>query len=164
LLSNLNSGKPVTEGNFTDRNMGRSTFMQRLFRSLMFTAVASSLALAQSTEVLNGCMDKAGTQTAMNVCADEEAIRVDAELRGMYQKVLSAAGEHSDAAERIRTAERAWIVYREAYLNAMYPAANKLAEYGSSFPMEANLVRAKLTRQQISAVADLLKQYRPRTQ
>ena len=104
-------------------------------------------------------MDKATTQLAMHVCASEEATRVDAELNDTYQKLLAVARKEPGAVEKIRTAERAWITYRDAYEDAVYPAKDKQASYGSIFPMEANLLRAHLTRQQIDALKDLLKQY-----
>ena len=86
-------------------------------------------------------------------------MRVDAELNDTYQKLLAAARKEPGAVEKIRTAERAWITYRDAYMDAMYPAKDKQASYGSIFPMEANLLRAHLTRQQIDALKELLKQY-----
>ncbi len=41
----------------------------------------------------------------------------------------------------------------------MYSANNKQSEYGSSYPAEVSLLRAKLTQRQIEALKDLLKQY-----
>ena len=41
----------------------------------------------------------------------------------------------------------------------MYPAKNKQAEYGSIYPMEADLLRAKLTQQQVAALKELQQQY-----
>ena len=49
--------------------------------------------------------------------------------------------------------------YRDAYMDAMYPAENKQAEYGSIYPMEADLLRAKLTQRQVTALKELLRQY-----
>ena len=44
-------------------------------------------------------------------------------------------------------------------MEAMYPAKNKQAEYGSIYPMEADLLRAKLTQRQVTALKELLQQY-----
>jgi hypothetical protein len=44
-------------------------------------------------------------------------------------------------------------------MDAMYPAKNKQAEYGSIYPMEADLLRAKLTQQQVAALKELQQQY-----
>lgn len=50
---------------------------------------------------------------------------------------------------KIKAAGEAWLAYRDAYMDAMYPAKNKQAEYGSVYPMEADLVRATLTQRQL---------------
>ncbi len=39
----------------------------------------------------------------------------------------------------------------------MYPAADKQKEYGSIYPMEVDLLGAKLTREHIQAIKDLSK-------
>lgn len=44
---------------------------------------------------------------------------------------------------------------------AMYPAKDKQTEYGSGYPMEADLLLAQLTEVQINALEALLKQYAP---
>jgi len=104
-------------------------------------------------------MDKANTQSEMNSCANEEVLRVEAELKDLQQKLALAARKEAGAIDKIGAAARAWITYRDAYLEAMYPAKDKQAAYGSIFPMEIGLLRAKLTREQIRALSELLKQY-----
>lgn len=61
---------------------------------------------------------------------------------------------------KIKAAGEAWLAYRDAYMDAMYPAKNKQAEYGSVYPMEADLVRAMLTQRQLGALRELLQHYR----
>jgi uncharacterized protein YecT (DUF1311 family) len=99
----------------------------------------------------------------MNACASEEAARFDAELNNVYHKLLSQAESQEQAVAKIKTAERAWIAYRDAYMDAMYPASNKQAEYGSIYPMQADLLRAKLTKRQVAALKELLGQYNGET-
>jgi uncharacterized protein YecT (DUF1311 family) len=103
---------------------------------------------------------KAAAQVEMNACASQEAARVDAELNAIYRKLLAITAAQPEAVARIRAAERAWIAYRNAFVLGMYPASNKLAEYGSMYPMEADLLRARLTRRQIDALWELVQQYR----
>ncbi|MGB6833106.1 MAG: lysozyme inhibitor LprI family protein [Candidatus Acidiferrum sp.] len=121
--------------------------------------VASLPALAQDSVQYRACNDKAKTQGEMNACASEEAARVDTELNTVYRKLLSKAASQPEAVAKIKASERAWITYRDAYMDAMYPAKDKQAEYGSVYPMEADLLKAKLTRQQVAAVEEMLKQY-----
>jgi uncharacterized protein YecT (DUF1311 family) len=126
--------------------------------NVILTFIGCSASLAQTSEQYGKCMSKANTQMAMNACANEEVQRADAELNEIYQKLLSSATDQSGAVEKIKAAERTWIAYRDAYIDAMYPAKDKQAAYGSSFPMEVDFLRAKLTRQQTMALTDLLKQ------
>jgi len=128
---------------------------------LAIVLLAASLpGLAQDSPEYLACNKKATTQGEINACANEEAGRVDAELNAVYRKLLSTAGSDAKAVAKIKVAERAWIAYRDSYLEAMYPAEDKQAEYGSIYPMEADLLRTKLTRQQVAALNGLLKQYR----
>jgi uncharacterized protein YecT (DUF1311 family) len=95
----------------------------------------------------------------MNTCASEEATRVDNELNRIYKLLLSKVADDPIATVKIKAAEKAWIGYRDAYLEAMYPAEDKQAEYGSIYPMEAALAAARITREQAGALRELLKQY-----
>jgi uncharacterized protein YecT (DUF1311 family) len=121
--------------------------------------LASLPGFAQDSAQYRACNEKAKTQAEMNVCASGEAARVDAELNELYRKVLAQAAKQEEAVAKIKAAERAWITYRDAYMDAMYPAKNKQAEYGSIYPMEADLLRAKLTQRQVMALKELLQQY-----
>lgn len=121
--------------------------------------LASLPAIAQDSAQYRTCNEKAKAQAEMNACASDEAARVNAELNLVYQKLLSRVGSQPEAAVKIKAAERAWIAYRDAYMDAMYPAKDKQAEYGSIYPMEADLLRAKLTQRQVTALKELLQQY-----
>ena len=95
----------------------------------------------------------------MNACANEEAARVDSELNDVYLALLTKTSSRPEVVARTKTAERAWIAFRDAYIDAMYPASDKQTEYGSIYPMEVNLLRAKLTRQQVTALKELVRQH-----
>jgi uncharacterized protein YecT (DUF1311 family) len=121
--------------------------------------LASSLCWAQESPLYLACNKHAKTQHDLNACASNEATRVDDELNRIYKLLLSKAADDPIATVKIKAAEKAWIAYRDAYLEAMYPAEDKQAEYGSIYPMEAALAEAKITRQQVDALRELLKQY-----
>jgi len=101
----------------------------------------------------------AKTQAEMTACAGAEAARADAELNQVYSKLLSEVAGQEGAGAKIKASELAWIRYRDAYMDAMYPAKDKQEEYGSVYPMEADLLRAKLTRRQLMALRELLQQH-----
>ncbi len=121
--------------------------------------ITSLPAVPQDSAQYRACSEKAKAQTEINRCASDEAARVDTELNELYRKLLSQAASQEAAVEKIKAAERAWIAYRDAYVDAMYPAKNKQAEYGSIYPTEAALLRAKLTQRQVTALKELIQQY-----
>ena len=126
---------------------------------VLFIAFTSRASFAQNPAQYRACTEKAQTQAEMNACSNEEATRVDAEMNRIYARLLSKAQGDPEGRAKIRAAERAWIAYRDAYIDAMCPANNKQAEYGSIYPMEVDLLGAKLTRQQITALKELLQQF-----
>jgi uncharacterized protein YecT (DUF1311 family) len=137
----------------------RRIALMRCLALVLFLVLSSFPSLAQYSQQYSTCSDKAKTQHEQHVCASEEAARVDAELNDIYNALLSRAASQPGATAKIKAAERAWVAYRDAYIDAMYPAKDKQAEYGSVYPMEVNLLLAKLTRQQVAALKELLRQY-----
>lgn len=125
---------------------------------LLFLGISSLPLIAQVSDRYQSCDAAAKSQFEMNACASDEAARDDAELNREYRKLLSMTGDDHERAAKIESMERAWIASRDAYLDAMYPAKNKQAEYGSIFPMEADLLRAKFTQQQTAALRELQSQ------
>jgi uncharacterized protein YecT (DUF1311 family) len=130
--------------------------MKHLHIAFLLVSLSS---VAQELPEYSSCNDKATSQLEMNTCASEEAARVDARLNEVYHKLLATAAKQPEAVAKIKGAERAWIAYRDAYMEAMYPAQDKQAEYGSIYLMEANLLRAKLTERQITDLKELVEQY-----
>ena len=126
---------------------------------VLFMALSSFPCLAQNSEEYRACNEKAKTQAKMSTCANEEATRVDDRMNDVYRKLLSKAAREPEAVAKIKRAETAWVAYRDAFINAMYPARDKQGAYGSIYPMEVDLLGAKLTQQHISALMELLQQY-----
>ena len=136
--------------------------MKHFIGIVFLVFLGCSSCFAQYSEQYSNCINKAATQAGMNICASEEARSADAAVNDIYQKLLSAAADQPVRAEKIRAVERAWISYRDAYVEAMYPAKDKQAAYGSIFPMEVDILRTRLTRLQIEALKDLQKAVRSR--
>lgn len=125
----------------------------------MSLLIASLPASAQTSKQSQACFDKAMTQTAMNICAGEEAKQADSELNAAYHAILLKAASNTEAVAKIKTMERNWVAYRDTYMEALYPAKDKFAEYGSIYPTNAALARSSLTNQQTAALKQILKQY-----
>jgi uncharacterized protein YecT (DUF1311 family) len=77
----------------------------------------------------------------------------------LYRQLLSKAAGEQNAVAKIKASERAWIAYRDAYIDATYPATDKQSGYGSMYGMDVALLRAKLTQQHLADMQELLKQY-----
>jgi uncharacterized protein YecT (DUF1311 family) len=122
-----------------------------------FVALAPCLVVARDSAEFRECNAKAVAQPELNACAAAEAARVDAELNRVYRELLSKNSDDPAAAGKIRKAQRSWVAYRDAYVEAMFPAEDKQAEYGSMYPMEVDRILATLTRRQIDALKDLIR-------
>ena len=105
------------------------------------------------------CWNNADTQAAMNVCAFEEVAHANAELRAVYSKLLALSATEPEAISQIKAAETAWGAYRDAYIDATYPAKDKRVAYGSRYPMDEALLLADLTNKHVTDVKDLLKHF-----
>lgn len=114
----------------------------------------SDASIASSKEY-QACMGTAETQRAMNACVSNELKRADAELNRVYGEALSSIKNDSIASEKMVKAESAWEAYRNAYIDAMYPAKDKQAHYGSAYTLEVDTLRANLSRKQIEALSCL---------
>jgi uncharacterized protein YecT (DUF1311 family) len=98
----------------------------------------------------------------MTACASEEAARVDAKLNTTDRALLARVASQPEALGKIKAAQRAWIAYRDAFIEATYPAKDKATEYGSIYPLDVALLRARLTQRQVAALEDMLRHYTPK--
>ncbi|MBI3476990.1 MAG: DUF1311 domain-containing protein [Acidobacteria bacterium] len=102
------------------------------------------------------CDKTAQTESDLTVCASHAYKGADDELNRIYQSLLKNAANDPVALDKIRAAQNAWVVFRDAQLAALYPAEDKQREYGTVFPMCANLALADLTRQRIDTLKHML--------
>jgi uncharacterized protein YecT (DUF1311 family) len=107
----------------------------------------------------HSCMSQANTQLLMNQCASKEETDAQGQANIVYRKILVVLAKKPNALRQLQAEERAWITYRDAYMKALYLKINKQAEYGSIFPMEFNLTRARLVREHTDELKRLLEQY-----
>ena len=94
--------------------------------------------------------DPAGSQAGINACAGAEFGAADAELNRTWKEIQARYADQPLFLERLVTAQRAWLAFRDAELQAMYPLApgeRANIVYGSSFGMCESGFKAELTRQ-----------------
>jgi len=94
----------------------------------------------------------------MNRCARDEAVRADADLDRVLHVLLIEAAKEPFGAEKVRAAQTAWLTYRDAYIEAIYPARDKQV-YGSIYPTERDRLRSKLTTRQVEGLQQMLDHY-----
>jgi len=95
----------------------------------------------------------------MSQCASDEAAKADSELDEAYKTLRLKAKLLPGAMEKAEEVENAWTRYRDAYMDATFPAADKQGVYGSVYPMNRNLLRAALTRDQTARLKELARRY-----
>jgi uncharacterized protein YecT (DUF1311 family) len=91
----------------------------------------------------------AQTQNDMNQDACAQYKQADQALNAAYSKVLRGYAKDTEFLVKLKQAQRAWIVFRDAHLAARFPSADKAAEYGSSYPACRCVLLAELTRQRV---------------
>jgi uncharacterized protein YecT (DUF1311 family) len=87
------------------------------------------------------------TQADMSETALVEYTSADADLNREYQQILQARKADLEFVLKFKAAQRAWIVYRDTHVQALFPAADKRHAYGSVYPMCRWQVLSELTRE-----------------
>jgi uncharacterized protein YecT (DUF1311 family) len=113
-------------------------------------------ASAQTSAQFQVCNKSAKTQLALDMCAGSELALRNKQMQSVYFEILSRAAGQPATLAKIKAMQQAWLAYASAYLDALYPAANKQLEYGSIYPMEFALARASLTAQHVTDLKAIL--------
>jgi len=116
--------------------------------------VVSASGLCQSTK--SPCWKAATTQSEINRCADLDARKADSVLNHTYKQLVSNLKSDRNARAKLRTAERAWLAFRDAQLQALFPAEDKQAEYGTMFPMCYAQAATAMTRARTAQLRKML--------
>lgn len=116
---------------------------------LIGATMVAAPGLAQTSTQFQACDQKAKTQLDLDKCANGELTLRNNQMKSVYSEILSRAAGQPPMLAKIKTMQNDWLTYVSAYLNALYPAANKQAEYGSIYPMDVDLARAELVAQHV---------------
>ena len=100
----------------------------------------------------------------MDKCASDEAARAGSELQAAYSGWLAKTAGDSLATAKFRKAEEAWLRHRDAYIEVVSPAQDKQFAYRTEYPMDVDLLRAKVTREHVAAIAYLITECQPTQQ
>jgi len=147
------------QSNSEDSRTREGLCIVRYLLAVPFVLLAALFSFSQNSAQYLACNEKAKAQPELNACAKQEADRVDAQMNTVYKQLVAKAASDPNDVAKIKAAERAWVAYRDAYIEATYPAADKQAEYGSEYLMDVALLTARLTQQHIADLQEMLKQY-----
>jgi uncharacterized protein YecT (DUF1311 family) len=123
---------------------------------LLVLTLATSFCHAEDT--LQRCLGTAMTQDAMNMCAKSEFDKIDKDLNRIYRELQVRYKDDSAFIERLRIAQKAWVMFRNAQLNLKFPPhPEELNYYGSVFPMCQRLYLQELTSDRVATLKEWLK-------
>lgn len=105
---------------------------QKLVFSLACIILISAPAIA--ADPVQACNDKAKTQLDLTDCSGLDKQLADLELNAVYQAVLKKHKKDKMFIEKLKVAQRAWLKWRDAEMEAIYPESDEpMQVYGSSF-------------------------------
>lgn len=99
----------------------------------------------------------AQTQTDMAQKAGAEFAKADKELNTVYNKILKEYKGDREFIEKMKAAQRAWIKFRDAHIEAVFPAKDKQSEYGSVYGMCYSMMMQEITEARIKQLRLWLK-------
>jgi uncharacterized protein YecT (DUF1311 family) len=119
------------------------------------TTPAAASAAAQASGG-DKCMDNAQSQADMTACSSQSLSAADKELNQVYQQVLSKYAKDTVFVTKLKTAQKAWLAFRDAELAARFPDNDK-SNYGSVYPMCADGELETMTRKRTEELRTWLK-------
>ena len=132
-----------------------------MIRHLLLLILASASSAAWAADEIK-CND-AGTQLELNACALDEFKRADLELNETYAALLKKENQDPTFIRKLRAAQRAWITFRDAEIDATFACNEKDPRvcWGSMLPLSVSAYKTKLTRERTARLQRILDQGRP---
>jgi len=90
-----------------------------------------------------------GNQSEMNQCAYDDFLKADKALNDVYQKLIKKSAGDKTYIKELRKAQRAWIKFRDAELDAMFSCAEEDIKlcWGSMVGMLYPSAKAEITEE-----------------
>jgi uncharacterized protein YecT (DUF1311 family) len=97
------------------------------------------------------------SQSALNATAADNYRNSDKALNYVYQSVLKKNAKDTAFIKSIKTAQKAWIAFRDAEMLAKFPHKDEAMYYGSMFGLEWNSALKELTDKRTKELKAYLK-------
>jgi uncharacterized protein YecT (DUF1311 family) len=95
------------------------------------------------------------SQAALNRAAGDDLKVATAEMTRLLDRLRARATGRPDALAKLAKAQAAWEAYRDAQIDAEWPAADR-GQYGSAHPMCVTTVLTALTRARVAELQQML--------
>jgi uncharacterized protein YecT (DUF1311 family) len=117
----------------------------RILRILLFVPLAA---------VIGSALGLAQTQPEMTADACRELQRVETEMQKTLDQIAREQPYAKDAIflAKLNAAQKAWVEFREAHLEALYPADRKRETYGSVYRMCRCVALTELTKKRVEGL------------
>lgn len=122
----------------------------------MTKTLLGSLHILLTLAVLCVAPSFAQTQADMQDESCAKFKKTDAELNKTYKKILTEYKEDKVFIEKLKKAQKAWLVYRDAHIESVYPEEDK-SYYGSVYGMCNCEVKQELTEQRTKILKQWVK-------
>ena len=99
---------------------------------------------------------KAMTQVSLNACFCDRAQKADAQLNDIYKQLLKKNASDANFIDKLKISQRAWVTFRDAQLEAIYPDPDPKAAYGSVFTMCECMAQEELTIDRVKQLRRML--------
>jgi len=124
---------------------------------MMILILGFPLALAQQKKRQTGdSCSKAMTQESLQTCYCDRAQKADAQLNAVYQQLLKKNVADTLFTDKLKISQRAWLAFRDAQLEAIYPDPDPKAAYGSVFGMCYCMAQEELTLDRVKQLKRML--------
>ena len=118
----------------------------------------SALLLALSTTAAAVECNPEGGQLEMNRCALDDYEQVDLQLNQTWKALIGRFKKDKTHVEQLRVAQRAWIKFRDAEAEALFPCddSNKRFCFGSMYPILHSVALTEMTEARIRSLQNHL--------
>ncbi|MFY7697876.1 MAG: lysozyme inhibitor LprI family protein [Legionella sp.] len=114
--------------------------------------VGLAISIWALSALANDCIDNATNQMQMSECTDNEFKRKDSELNKIYQQIQKKYQQDQVFIDKLKRAQRAWLAFRDAQLEMLYPHKEDSSYYGSSLDMCTKIELTSLTVERIKTL------------
>lgn len=117
-----------------------------MFKIFFMKCLFLSLVVCSAQAADSGCNPE-GTQPEMNQCARDDFEQADQVLNQVWRQLLAKEKGKATYIKKLRVAQRAWIAFRDAEVEAMFTCeeANPRFCWGSMYPLLYHIEMQELT-------------------